>query len=447
MVKSPPCPECFLVPFVIDYRGMRFGKYPLGFPAVLSLGERLGIRHLVNPFLSSFSIWLIYLLGRRIFGRWTALFAAFLTLSSPFFLMNSPSLLSHPFSLFLSLAFILAWLDFVDSESKISPWITLPTAGLTLGLLILTRPLTAVGVALPFIIHGTILFIRGNHITRSKLVIYVFLVSIFACLHFLWQAAVTGDPFLNPYTLWWSYDTIGFGPGHGIQAGGYKLIDLFSNIGINLYTASLDVHGWAGLSWLFLPAGIIAIWQNKKAWLICSVFPSLVFAYSFYWIGSWLLGPRYYYEGLPAWIYLTSAGIFWIARKAINRWQYSGRWLFGLLIGSVLLLTSLNFRYYIPIRVLGLHGLYGARQERLIPFQQPGTLSLAPALFVVSTHTDWIEYGSLIDLSSPFNDSPFLFTIDLGMEGICILSDAFPERYIYLYDPDTPFTFTLLRKH
>ena len=45
-VPSPPSPDSFLVPFVVDYDGQRFGKYPLGWPVVLAIGVRFGIRAL-----------------------------------------------------------------------------------------------------------------------------------------------------------------------------------------------------------------------------------------------------------------------------------------------------------------------------------------------------------------------------------------------------------------
>ena len=32
-VPTPAHPQSFLVPFVVDYNGQRFGKYPLGWPA------------------------------------------------------------------------------------------------------------------------------------------------------------------------------------------------------------------------------------------------------------------------------------------------------------------------------------------------------------------------------------------------------------------------------
>jgi 4-amino-4-deoxy-L-arabinose transferase-like glycosyltransferase len=96
----------FLVPFVVDYEGQRFGKYPLGWPAMLALGIALGARSLVNPLLAGLGVWLTYRLGKRTLGETVGLLAAGLTLTSPFFLLNSGSLLS-PFGL-VTAAFALA---------------------------------------------------------------------------------------------------------------------------------------------------------------------------------------------------------------------------------------------------------------------------------------------------------------------------------------------------
>ena len=57
-VDTPPSARHFLMPFVVDYEGQRFGKYPLGWPVVLSLGVALGIRTWVNPLLPGLAVWL-----------------------------------------------------------------------------------------------------------------------------------------------------------------------------------------------------------------------------------------------------------------------------------------------------------------------------------------------------------------------------------------------------
>lgn len=137
-VPTPPCPKCFLYPFVVDHNGLRFGKYPPGWPALLGIAEFLSIRWLINPILAALSVWLTYRLASRLLSAQAALLAAFLVASSPFFLVNSGSLLSHAWSLFLTLAFTLAWLDCFSAGNNVPRRLAL------------TRPFTAVALTIPF---------------------------------------------------------------------------------------------------------------------------------------------------------------------------------------------------------------------------------------------------------------------------------------------------------
>ena len=186
----------FLVPFVVSYQGERFGKYPPGWPMVLAFGVLLGVRGLVNPILAGVSIWFIYLLGKRTFTPLVGLLAAGLTLTSPFFLLNSGSLLSHPLGLALAAGFSLAWLDaFGQVEANHKAWRAVLAAA-CLGLLALTRPLSAVGVALPFGLHAAYLLLSGSWPERKRVLVFGVLTGLFASLLFAWQYRLTGDPLL-----------------------------------------------------------------------------------------------------------------------------------------------------------------------------------------------------------------------------------------------------------
>ncbi|HEX9029297.1 MAG TPA: glycosyltransferase family 39 protein, partial [Anaerolineales bacterium] len=262
MQPSPPQPNSFLVPFVVDYNGERFGKYPLGWPVMLAIGVRLGLRDWINPLLAGLGVWLTYRLGKRAFGETVGLLAAGLTVISPFFLINSGSLLSHPFGLVLSAAFALAWLDAFGEIPSPRPWLANVTAGLTLGLLALTRPLTAVAVGFPFALHGLYLLVRGSGETRKRVLAVGALALLIGSLVLLWQYAVTGNPRLNPYTLWWDYDKIGFGPGVGRITGGHSLNQALINTRASLYQGDFDLFGWLQYSWIFIPFGAIVAIRN-----------------------------------------------------------------------------------------------------------------------------------------------------------------------------------------
>jgi 4-amino-4-deoxy-L-arabinose transferase-like glycosyltransferase len=149
---TPPCPRCFLVPFVIDNNGYRFGKYPLPWPVVLSFGIRAGTRDLVNPLLAAACVWLMYRLLAKIRNPRTGVFGAVLLSISPFFLILSSTLLSHTFSLLLTLIFFIGWFDILQKDYPVPLSIRVLVCGLSMGLLALSRPLTALGVVFPFLI-------------------------------------------------------------------------------------------------------------------------------------------------------------------------------------------------------------------------------------------------------------------------------------------------------
>ena len=449
-VPSPPSPKSFLFPFVVDYDGQRFGKYPIGWPALLAIGERLGLRFLINPLLAGLGVWFTYRLGKRLFGVTVALIAAGLTLSSPFFLMNSGSLLSHPLGLVLSAVFALAWIDaFVDPVSS-HRWLPVLVAAGTLGLLALSRPFTALSVGLPFAFHWLYLLVRGDGRARRYLILLGACMLLISSLYLVWQYAVTGDPMLNPYTLWWGYDKIGFGPGVGRIAGGHTLNQAWVNTRFNITVGRFDLFGWAGYSLIFLPFGLIAILRDRnwRALLPVSVFASLFILYHAYWIGAWVFGPRYYYEGLFSLTLLSAAGIAllagWPTRPGQPFPNYAG-WRKAqplAMTALVSLLLALNLLFYTPARLGMLHGLYGVGRAHLRPFQTPEARRLAPALIVVHTSRSWIEYGTLLELEDPFLDSPFIFVYSRGPEVDSQVAAHFPDRNVFHYYPaEDPYKF------
>ncbi len=467
-LPSPPEPKSFLVPFVVDYDGYRFGKYPPGWPAVLATGELLDLRNWVNPLLAGLAIWLTYRLGRRVLNPRLGLLAAGLTLVSPFFLINSGSLLSHPLGLVLSSGFALTWLAATSPtepysegsgrSASVPGWLWAAIAGLCLGWLALTRPLTAVGVGLPFAVHGLYLLWRGEAAVRRRVVTAGAIALGLGMFVPLWQYAMTGDPLLNPYTLWWPYDRLGFGPGHGVTENGHTLRQAYFNTRRSLQGGFGDLFGWWKVSWIFLPFGLWAARRNKRLLLLASVFPSLVLVYLAYWIGSWLFGPRYYYEGLFSLTLLSSAGIAWLAGWSLGsesdppkrsgtvsqssfRATQSGRLRQALVLGCVAVLVAYNLAVYLPPRLQGMVGLYSIRSERLEPFLSPAAQSYTPALIIVHTGEKWIDYGALLELSNPFLDTPFIFIVSRGAAVDQAVIDSFPERKVFHYYPEQPYTF------
>jgi hypothetical protein len=432
-----------LVPFVVDCGGYRFGKYPPGWPAALSLGARLDAPWVVNAILAGFSIWLIYRLGSKVAGEKVGLLAALLSLTSPMFLMLSGSLLSHTFSLFLSCAFALAWLElfpFKDVKvggERIPAWMLVLILGMSLGLLAITRPLTAVGVGLPFILLGLGMFIRKRGMERKQLIGIGVVILLLVALIPLWNAALTGDPMLNPYTLWWEYDRVGFGPGVGVTESGHNLFLAWWNLRWSLRTGIHDLFGWLFISWIFLPFGLIALRRKWEGWLLFSIFPALILAYMAYWVGSWLYGPRYYFEALPGIAIVSALGIFWLGgwlKRTVE-----GVSMRRVICGSLLLLLIfLNLRFYLPPRLAMMNQLNGIARSRLEPFENA---NLGRAVVIVHTIDRWTEYGTLLTLTAPFAESELVVVISRGPHADARLASGYSGWDVFHYYSDTPNVF------
>jgi len=438
-IPSPPHPKILMTPFVVDYGSQRFSKYPPGWSVVLAIGYLLGARDWVNPLLAGLAVWLTYRLGQKVFSTAVGLLAAYLTSLSPFFLMLSGSLLSHNWSLLLSLALTLAWLDTFVCETKVPRWLTSTVAGLALGLLALTRPLTALGIALPFFIHGLVLLSRRGWDVRRRVLLIGVITLLISSLFLLWQFAVTGNLFTNPYTLWWSYDKIGFGPGFGHQQGGHNLAWSLINLKRSLETGWQDFMGWGHLSWIFLPFGLFAIRRNLPAWLVGSIFISLAAVYMLYWTTSTTFGPRYYFESFPCVSLLTAAGFLWLAGWPRTKPWRSARSIIA--TGLLAFLIIYNLVVYLPTRLEGMKGLYGVSRSDLIPFLTEEAKAMAPAILVVHIQDTWTDYGALLDLQNPWLTTPFIFTF--GQSGVSDmeLQADFPNRRLIHYYPDEPYTF------
>ncbi len=442
-IPSPPQSKSFFIPFVIDHNGQRFGKYPPGWPMMLSLGIRLGLRAWINPFLAGLAVWLTYRLGQKLFSGKVGLLAALLTATSPFFLINAGSLLSHTWSFFLTLVFIAAWLDtFEISNNKVSAmlvpkWMTVSAAGLSLGLLAITRPVTALGVATPFGCHGLFLLARGNPKIRKRVLIIGALTILVGSFLFVWQYAATGDPLLNPYTIYWSYDKVGFGEGFGRQEGGHSLYWTWRNLKISLEAAKKDLFGWGILSWIFLPFGLWAARRKLLAWLSVGTVIGLFGFYATYWVSSTVTGPRYYYEGIFTASILSAAGIAWLAGK----WNGTGKVRFTLTTMLVTLLLGYNLLEYLPNRLASFHNLYGIQRADIEPFITPEAEALAPALVFVQVQGTWADYGALLDLEDPWLTSPFIFVMGQANAKNPAFAKYFPDRQIIYYYPDDPYTF------
>ncbi|MBZ0299552.1 MAG: glycosyltransferase family 39 protein, partial [Anaerolineae bacterium] len=365
VVDTPQPRRAFWQPFVVDFQatGKRFSKYTPGWPLLLTGGIWMGQAWVVNAFLAGLTVALVYRLGRDIFSPDVGLIAAGLTAFSPMALLLNATLMGHTAALFGVTLFLLAYRRLEQGRRPLRWGII---GGLALGLVVTTRPLTAVGIAAPFVIWSLARIIRAAihnssslRAMLSPLLALAVVTLIVSSIIPIDNAATTGDPAKNLYTLVWPYDRVGFGEccgrsGHTLEKGirhvrfdlslmaadlyGWQLEDI-TQFGSHLKTlltsgqigtsitpdlqAHLQTAGdyWplTGISWILLPFGLLIGWRRHWTWLLAGAALTLVVVHLAYWIGSQRYSTRYYFEALAALSLLSALPLAWLIQRIGRR--------------------------------------------------------------------------------------------------------------------------------
>jgi 4-amino-4-deoxy-L-arabinose transferase-like glycosyltransferase len=247
VIDSPTPQNAYWQPFVIDHEGQRFGKYTPGYPAVLAIGVLLGQAWVINAFAAMLTITLTYRLGREIFSADVGVMAAVLVACSPMALLLNATLMAHSVALFYTTLFMLAYWRLEQGQQS---YLWGAVAGLALGLLAASRPLTSIAIAAPFIAWSGARLLQTlipwrPHRVRQVLLPLVLLAAVATTLASsipLFNYIATGEATRNPYTLIWEYDAVGFGECCG--RNGHTLERALLHTRNDLTLTASDLFGW-----------------------------------------------------------------------------------------------------------------------------------------------------------------------------------------------------------
>ena len=296
-VPSHKLPEFFQTGYCIN-NGKFFSEYPPGWPAILSLGIVLKLSWIVNPILTCISLYIIYLLGNSLCNREIAWIAIILAGASPMLTLGASNYISEPASLFFSVLFFYAAIQALKFRNCVFPIL----AGLCLGGLFLTRPYSALAIAFPMACYWLFKLAKQHEILgRGILLLLAFLPL--AVLHLVYNFYQTGSPWTLPFTLYNSFDKLGFGLRSNdtfIPPFYYGPLTALRNLILNI----IDLN-WRGLPLLFVLVFPVFIGRRKK-WdllLTCTVASIMLFHLLYFFRDS-----RYYYPALFAFFLLAARG-------------------------------------------------------------------------------------------------------------------------------------------
>lgn len=464
--SAPPLPGFFDHEFLLVRNDRWFGHYPPGFPAVLAIGVWLGQPWLVNPLLAALTVPLLYWLGKGLYGRAAGLLATALMLVSPFFLFMSGSMMAHPAELFWVTLFMAGWAQAVKPDGR-RRWALL--AGTALGMVFLTRQVTAVAVGLPFLLvtglgrletcaersrsignwrlnQSPIVNLQSSILPKTA---WLLVTAVpLAGLLFLHQYALTGDPFGDPRLLLRPFDRLGFGEDVGESYNAFTLTKVGDEVAIDWYSdptqpprghslargiynteknwqaLEIELFGWLPiltLAFIWL-AFLLQRPSPGDAALLAAIAGTLI-VYLFFWADGIMYGPRYFYGALPAFFLLTGRGI-----QAAADWigGHAGQLAVTIL---VLILAGVSFIFYLPGQLADHRGFnFVDAQPRTQVEAEIGGKAL---VFIENEAANWWEYGRFFSGNSPWLDGRILYARDLGDAENNRLLPYFPDYQPY----------------
>lgn len=296
-IPAPAHPEFFDTVATIA-RGPRwYSQYPIGGPALLAIGLRLGAIWLVNPLLLGLATWQLYRFTSRAFGEDTARGATLLFALTPWVLVLGATQMNHTASLaftLLALAELAAW---DDGAAASRSWHA-AGIGLAVGTVALVRPLDAALVAIPIGLYQLVRLRRWPDRAASLLVQLV--TGAVPVTLLLWaNARTTGSPLL------FAYDAAN-GPSHGIgfhvDPNGVMHSPLRGLTYASGYLLRLNrfLFEWP-LPALLIVCAVLASLRRSTRWdsLLIGLVTSFLLGYAAYWYPGFFDGPRFLFPIAP----------------------------------------------------------------------------------------------------------------------------------------------------
>lgn len=403
---------------------------------LLGLGHLAHAPFLVNPLSACITSLATYALARRIFGTPTARIAALFMLGSQFILFMSAEYMNHATALCACSLFMLAYTRTLDAARPRATWYGLAT-GLALGAIFLIRPFTAIGIGLPFVVHG--LYRLRCAPRRYGPAFACASLAVLATIAFqLWYNHETSDDMWMFPSAAYHYRKLSSAMGFG--AGTPFSVEFVVKKAQNeWWLLNRALFEWPVPSLLLFALYILRPARNPYArLLLASVFTHTLLntANQFY---SGIFGPRYMYETSEALIILSAAGLMRlpILLSALKR-SYPRKQLRALCQSLCLLLFAIAFAERFPTNQQAYSRHYIDNNPAL--YRAMLAQSEKPALIFMgraqsAQHTNrliWQQaYRSVSFTYPPSPEDAVIFAQDKGDEENKKLIAYYPGRHNY----------------
>ena len=413
--STPSLPGFFSLTYCLNHGGHFFGKYSPGWPALWSIGLKTGFPWIVNPFLTSLALFLVYLSARKLFDQLTATMAFVFASASPIIMWSARSYFSEPLAFLSATVFLYSSIRaLADASHKWSLF-----AGISLGTLFLTRPYTALALCIPISCIWIIKSFRDPaHLLRAISLSMSALPLI--ALHCMYNSHLTGHWSTFPFSLYNIHDRLGFGlraPDITTTPGYFGLRDIpFNTLRLTIDFALSGIP--LGPLWI----GGLLLKPTRKSIFLLFVPLCFIAFHSLYFYTS----VRYLMPIMSIIAAGCALGFMNISTGFFKKENASGKALTAIVIISFFYVLTTTIPAFITESKEQLHNMD--------PFLTIKKERLNNA--VVILRSDPKSFSLFYTQNAPAFNNPTLFVHDLGAQDTLLFS-RYPSRLFYYYDYDS----------
>lgn len=398
-------PQVFATNYIVQEPGRVFSSFPFGWPLLLAVALESGVPvWVVNPLLGALTVWLVWLLGTRLYSGRVGVLATAVVAVSPFFLFNAASYFSHTFCGVLLLGAACA----AARDDRRPPWVPV-LVGALIGWAVVARYLTGVVCGAPIV-----LWLLRPGVPKVRTVMLVALGGLpwIAALA-AYNEAMTDDPLRLTTTaltvsLW-------FREGWLLRSADILSTHLLRHL---LWTPPVLVLAY----FYFLRRAPQDVRRGPLDWML-----ALTVAVLYFYVerGGNQYGPRFHYEVFLFATVFVAANVFRL--PTLVGAPARDRWAFGLLAGSVLMMPLAFASHAITERRVIL--------ERMDPFVQVERAGLQDALVLIADRVGTTRTMGAADLTRNGIDyeDEVLFGLDQADDQPCRWARLVPNRAPYFY--------------
>lgn len=429
-MSPPPVPAAFDT-FLLEVSGDRwYGVFPPGWPLVLAAGVKLGVPWLVNPVLGGVSVLLAYLLIQELSDRGTARMSAVLLAVSPWHLLMSMNFMSHALSLVLALVTALG----AARAFRTGSWRPAAVAGLSLGILGMSRPLEGVAMGL---LAGVPLLVAAVRRARPGTVLAAGAGALLTGIPGLaYNKVITGSPWLFPAERLFDREYgpgrygFGFGPGKGVgwtgldPFPGHGPVDVVVNTVLNGFMVNIDLLGWSVGSVAIVMLGLLNAGKGIDRLMAGAILVVVAFHSAYWFSGGPDFGARYWYLIIVPCVLLASRAL----RSLDGHGPHAPR---GRAVAAAVLLSVSAMAVYVPWRASDKYRHYRSVRPDLVAMRNDERYRNALVLVSGRRHPDWATAAYANEIPLGGSAAP-VFAWDLDAETRRALLAAYPTRTVWL---------------